>query len=66
MIFLHNIFKGIFQPVFQILKYIFYYYIFVYVFNFDIKPWSLPLQVVVDLRRGQIFEAEGEIKFSPV
>ncbi len=39
---------------------------FVYIFNLDVKPWSVPLQVVVALRRGQIFEAEGEIKFSPV
>jgi hypothetical protein len=30
------------------------------------KPWSVPLQVVVDLRPGQSFEAKGEIKFSPV
>jgi hypothetical protein len=31
----------------------------------DIKPWTSPLQVVVGLHRGQIFEAKGEIKFSP-
>ncbi len=34
--------------------------------QFGLKPWSLPLQLVVDLRLGQIFEAEGEIRFSPV
>ncbi len=61
---LYNIFKGIFQPVFfEIYRCI---YIFVYIFNLGIKPWSVPLQVVVGLCRGQIFEAVGEIKFSPV
>ncbi len=70
MFFLYNIFKGIFQPVFltlifETLKYIFFYYIFVYIFNLGDKPWSAPLQVVVGLCRGQIFEAVGEIKFSP-
>ncbi len=39
---------------------------FVYTFLLDVKLWSVPLQVVVDLRWGQIFEAVGEIKFSPV
>jgi hypothetical protein len=41
------------------LKYIFYY-IFVYVCNLGVKPWSVPLQMVVGLCRGQIFEAKGE------
>jgi hypothetical protein len=51
--FLYNIFKGIFQPVF--LTYIFFYYSFVYIFNLGVKPWSVPLQVVVGLCWGRIF-----------
>ncbi len=33
---------------------------FVYTFILDVKPWSVPLQVVVGLRRDKFFEAEGE------
>ena len=36
-----------------------------YTMNISIVE-SIPLQVVVDLRRGQIFEAKGEINFSQV
>ncbi len=39
--------------------------IFVYIFVLYFKPWSLPLQVVVDIRGRQIFEVEGAYKFSP-
>jgi hypothetical protein len=45
-------------------QYIFVY--FGYTFILDVQPQSVPLQVVVDLRPGQNFEAKGEIKFSPV
>ncbi len=31
-------------------------------FNLCVKPWSVPLEVVEGLCRGQIFEAVGEIK----
>ncbi len=55
-----------FSTSFLILKYIYFYYIFVYIFNLGVKQWSVPLQVAVDLRREQIFEAIGENKFLQV
>ncbi len=35
--------------------YILLLYSCIYIFNLDVKPWSVPLQVVVGLRRGQMF-----------
>jgi hypothetical protein len=51
---------------FDIHIYIYIIIYFVYIFNLGVKQWSVPLQVVVGLCRGQSFEAVGEIKFSPV